>query len=78
MYDRLTARQRQFIELFFDRSSRGYLCATRAAALAGFTHPGKQGPRLTTMPHVRRLLEERFEIEARRAMAGAARARRCM
>lgn len=57
----MTERQQRFVEAFLDRSSAGYLCATRAAAVAGYAWPGKQGPRLMTMPEVAEAVEREFK-----------------
>ena len=57
----LTDRQRHFIRAFLDMTpDGGRLVATRAARIAGYAWPGKQGPRLLTMPVVAAELERRF------------------
>lgn len=60
--DRLTDRQRRFVDLFHDRDDprRTWCCATRAAAAAGYAWPGKQGPRLLTFPTVKAEVERQL------------------
>jgi phage terminase small subunit len=51
----MTARQRKFVDALladFPRCS-----ATAAARAAGYTFPGKQGPRLTTYPELAAIIE---------------------
>jgi hypothetical protein len=58
----LTDRQAAFVRAFLTPGPPGsaYLCATRSAAAVGYAWPGKQGPRLMTMPHVAAAVEEGF------------------
>jgi hypothetical protein len=58
----LTDRQAAFVRAFLTPGPPGsaFLCATRAAAAVGYAWPGKQGPRLMTMPHVAAAVEEGF------------------
>lgn len=68
--DRLTPRQRAFVEALERVRYHGRY--GRAAALAGYAWPDKQGSRLRRMPAVARVLELRLE----RWRANEARARR--
>jgi hypothetical protein len=54
---KLTPRQRLFCEAYATRGN-----ATRAATIAGYAWPGKSGPRLTTFPAVKAVLEAQFAI----------------
>jgi phage terminase small subunit len=55
----LSERQERFVDAYLTRGP-GFLCATRAARLAGYAWPDKQGPRLLSFPHVSEAVETRF------------------
>src|SRR5262249_5533905 len=72
----LNDRQQAFCAAYATRSN-----ATRAATLAGYRWPSKQGPRLTTFPAIKVVLEAQYEhqmdelnLELRREQEERARA----
>ena len=68
----LTPRQERFLELYLDGPNRTHSNATKCAGLAGYRWPGKQGPRLLTMPPVAARVDawwKAFDARERRAEA---------
>ena len=56
----LNDKQQRFIELFFDRDAGAFLVAAKAARLAGYSHPSKQGHRLMQNPLIHKEVVARF------------------
>ena len=53
----LTPRQARFVESFLNEAKFN---ASKAAALAGYRWPGKQGPRLLRFPNVNLCIEKGY------------------
>ena len=53
----MTPRQAAFVRHYLERGP-GFLCATRAARLAGYAFPNRQGPALLRHPAVKPAIDE--------------------
>jgi phage terminase small subunit len=56
----LSAKQRAFVEAYFQTGEHGRWNATEAARIAGYAHPNKQGPRLLVNVGIKAAIERRL------------------